>query len=107
MPSLPLPLPLPEEAKVLERFRPAFTAPTYGRFVVLCIAAIVAARRRTVSRLLWAAGWLSPGGLGPPGHASGYHRVFSAARWALLPLARVLAALVLELVPDGQAAVLS
>ena len=30
MPSLAL----PPEAKVLERFRPAFTAPTYDRFVV-------------------------------------------------------------------------
>jgi hypothetical protein len=36
------------------------------------------------------------------GHASSYHRLFSKARWSLLPLARVLAAMVLELVPADQ-----
>ena len=47
-------LPLPREFKLLESFAPAFTAPTYRRFLVLCVGAIVAMGRRTVSRILWA-----------------------------------------------------
>ena len=46
-------LSLPREARVLEQFRPAFTAPTYQRFVVLCVGAIVTMGRRSVSRILW------------------------------------------------------
>jgi hypothetical protein len=117
-PSLP-----PSAAGLLERARVAFTAPTYQRFVLLCVAAIIAVRRRTVSRLLWAARWLrspSPvpaadGGEGAHddggtevdlGHSSSYHRVFSAARWRPLVVARVLAALALQRVPEGEPVVL-
>lgn len=53
--------------------------------------------RRTVSRVLWAAFPLAVG------HPSSYHRFFSAARWSMRTLARVHAAIVLELVPPEEA----
>lgn len=87
---------LPREVQVLERFRPAFTAPTYERFLVLCVGAIITMGRRSVSRILWSAACLMDG------HASGYHRFFSAARWSTWALARVLAAAVMELVPPDR-----
>lgn len=90
-------LSLPPEAEVLGRLRPAFTAPTYERMLVLCIGAIVAMGRRTVSRVLWSVRCLVRG------HPSSYHRFFSHARWPMLPLAKVLAAAALELVPEGEA----
>src|SRR5947209_12689905 len=89
-------LALPREAQLLERLRPAFTAPTYQRVLVLLVGAIVAMGRRTVSRILWAARCLSQG------HASSYHRVFSAAHWSPWPLARIVATAVLELIPADQ-----
>jgi hypothetical protein len=52
--------------------------------------------RRSVSRILWSVRCLLRG------HPSSYHRFFSHARWPLWPLAKVLAALVLELVPEDQ-----
>ncbi len=89
-------LSLPKEAQFLERFRPAFTVPTYERFVVLCLGAIVTMGRRSVSRILWSVRCLVHG------HASSYHRFFCAARWSLWPIAKVLAALVAKWVPEGQ-----
>jgi hypothetical protein len=86
-------LSLPREAQVLELFRPAFSAPTYQRFLVLCVGAIVTMGRRSVSRILWSVRCLIRG------HPSSYHRFFCAARWSLWPLARVLAAMVIALVP--------
>ena len=82
---------LPQEAALLERFAPAFTDPTYRRFLVLCVGAIVTMGRRSVSRILWSVGCLSEG------HPSSYHRFFSKAVWSAWPLSRVLAAAVLEL----------
>src|SRR5688500_10864223 len=89
---------LPSAAEPLVRcVRAAFTRPTFERFVQMCVGAIVTFGRRSVSRILWT--------LGPaaaPGHPSSYHRLFSQARWSLWPLAHVLAAAVLELVPADQ-----
>ena len=42
---------LPQEAGVIENFAPAFTKPTYQRFVALLIGAIVTMGRRTVSHV--------------------------------------------------------
>ena len=39
-------LSLPKEAQFLEQFRCAFTAPTYERFLVLCVGAIVTMGRQ-------------------------------------------------------------
>ena len=89
-------LALPQEAKLLEQFRPAFTCPTYRRFLVLCVGAIIAMGRRSVSRILWAVGPLIQG------DPSSYHRFFCQARWSLWPLARILAGRVLARVPANR-----
>ena len=87
---------LPRELDVFDSLRPAFTSPTHQRFVVLALGCILAMGRRTVSRVLWAAFPLASG------HPSSYHRFFSAARWSIWTLARVHAAIVLELVPPEE-----
>jgi hypothetical protein len=89
---------LPREAEPLIRaFAPAFTRPTYRRFVLLLLGAIVTCGRRNVSRILWTVRSLLQG------HPSSYHRFFSQARWSPWVLARVLVlAVVDELVPPGE-----
>lgn len=91
-------LTLPPAAEpLIESFRGAFTRPTFRRFVVLMVGSIVTFGRRTVSRILWT--------LGPaaaPRHPCSYHRLLSRARWSLWPLGKALAAMVLELVPEGE-----
>jgi hypothetical protein len=89
-------LSLPREARVLEQFRPAFTAPTFDRFMILALGAIVTMGRRSVSRILWSVRLLISG------HPSSYHRFFCAACWSLWPLAKVLAAMVIELAGKDQ-----
>jgi DDE superfamily endonuclease len=90
---------LPREAALLQRMCQTFTKPTGQRFLFLAVAAIIAMGRRTVSHILWSACCLCQG------DPSSYHRFFSKARWSLWPLARILAAAVLELVPADQAVV--
>jgi hypothetical protein len=92
---------LPREAQLLERFAPAFTAPSFQRFLLLSLGAIVCFGRRTVSRLLWT--------MRPflQGHPSSYHRFFSMRRWSLWPLAKVLAQTVLALIPADQEVVIA
>jgi hypothetical protein len=88
---------LPRAAEPLVRaFAPAFTRPSFERFVLLLVGAIVTSGRRTVSHLLWTVRALLDG------HPSSYHRFFSAARWSPWPLAHVLAAMMLELVPPDE-----
>jgi hypothetical protein len=87
---------LPKEAALLEKMSEGFTKPTAPRFLFLCIAAIITMSRRTVSHILWSMSCLMDG------HPSSYHRFFSQARWSLWPLARILAAAVLELAPADQ-----
>src|SRR4051794_1491788 len=70
---------------VLDQFAPVFLQPTYQRFLVLLVAAILTTGRRTVSNLLRTVPGLAPG------HPSSYHRVFSKRRWSTLQLARLLA----------------
>lgn len=87
-------LSLPKVAEpLLSRFSVAFTKPTFERAMVLLVGFVLAVGRHTVTRTLWTVRGLTSG------HFSDYHRVFSRARWSLWPLARVLAAAVLELVP--------
>ena len=59
---------------VLDPFAPVFFQPTYQRFLVLLVAAILTTGRRTVSNLLRTVGLLAPG------DPSSYHRVFSKRR---------------------------
>jgi hypothetical protein len=81
---------------VLDQFAPVFFHPTYQRFLVLLVAAILTTGRRTVSNLLRSVSGLAPG------HPSSYHRVFSIRRWSMFQLARLLAKFLLDhYVPDG------
>ena len=87
----------PKAAEPLIReFAGAFTRPTYRRFVVLLLAAILTTGRRTATNLLRTVS--APA----PGHPSSYHRVLSRRRWSSWRLARALAEYTLRhWVPDG------
>jgi hypothetical protein len=78
---------------LVSAFSVAFTHRTFQRVLVLLLGAILSRRHRTVTAMLRSVGSLAKG------HWSSYHRVLSRASWSCLPLARVLAAIVLELVP--------
>lgn len=81
---------------LLDMFAGAFTRPTYPRFVVLLLAAVVTTGSRTVLNLLRTVGGLAAG------HPSSYHRVFSRGRWLSWHLARGLSGYILRhWVPEG------
>jgi hypothetical protein len=90
-------LTLPEFTQpVLSLFAPVFYHPTYQRFLVLLLAAVLTTGRRTVSNLLRTASGLARG------DASSFHRVLSKRRWSTLALARILTRFILEhWVPEG------
>ena len=81
-------------------FSIAFTRPTFQRVMVLILGAILSLRQRTVTGMLRAAGALAKG------HWSDFHRVLSLRVWSNWPLGRVLAALLLDLLPPDQPVVL-
>jgi len=90
---------LPRAAEPLLRgFGIAFTPRTFQRVLLLFVGSVLALGRHTVTGVLWTARTLVEGA----GHFTDYHRVFSRARWSPWPLARVLAAMVLELVPEDE-----
>ena len=90
-------LTLPKAAEPLvHRFCIAFTKPTFQRVLVLFVGFVLTLGRHTVTRALWATRMLAYG------HFTDYHRLLSRARWSLWPLGKVLAAIVLELVPADQ-----
>ncbi len=99
----PAPLPgavLRVAGGLLDAFRAAFTRPTYERFAVLLLAAILTTGCPTVLNLLRTVGALAPG------HPCSYHRVFARRRCSLWRLGRALAAAVLRRwVPAGTVAV--
>jgi hypothetical protein len=81
---------------VLPMFRPAFSTPTYHRFLVLALGAILTTGRRTVTNLLRTVRAQAPG------HVSSYHRVFSQRRWSAWALARTLMMFLLDhVLPPG------
>ncbi len=88
---------LPDLARnVLQPLAAAFTRPTFVRFVVLTLAAILTVGSRTICKLLRTAGALAPGA------PSTYHRVLSHRRWSGWRLARLLADWIFtRLGPDG------
>jgi hypothetical protein len=88
---------LPKQARdLLGSFAPAFTRPTFLRFVVLTCAVILTLGSRTVCNLLRTLGALAPG------HPSSYHRVFSKCRWSAWRLAYLLANWIFSvLLPQG------
>jgi DDE superfamily endonuclease/putative transposase ISC1217 len=90
-------LSLPQEARaLLMNLSIAFTERTFQRILPLLVGAVLAKGRRTVLGVLWIMRGLVPG------HFSDYHRVFSRAAWSLLPLGKVLARLVIELVHEAR-----
>jgi hypothetical protein len=91
-------LPAPVHA-VFEPLAPALTRPTYHRFVLLALAAILTVGGRTVANLLRYLGALAPG------HSSSYHRLLSHRRWPSRRLARRYSAAVLaRFAPHGPVA---
>jgi hypothetical protein len=81
---------------VLTMFRPVFSTPTYHRFLVLVLAAILTTGRRTITNLLRTVQYQAPG------HISSYHRVLSQRRWSTWALARTLVTFLLDSVlPPG------
>src|SRR5512133_3421394 len=88
---------LPKPVRIVfDPLEPAFTRPTYPRFLLLALAAILTLGGRTVANLLRTLGALAPG------HPTSYHRVFSRNRWSLWALARRFTHAVLaRLAPEG------
>jgi hypothetical protein len=88
---------MPKAAQPLvSRFSVAFTAPTFQRFLVLTLGAILSLRQHTVTGMLRAAGPLAEG------HWSDFHRVLCRRVWSCWTLGKALAAMVLELIPADQ-----
>lgn len=88
---------LPKAAEPLvSAFSVAFTRPTFQRVLVLILGAILSLRHRTVTGMLRAVGPLARG------HWSDFHRVLCRRVWSIWPLGKVLAAMVLELIPADQ-----
>jgi len=93
-------VPLPKAVESLvSGFSIAFAGRTFQRAVVLFVGFVLAAGRHTVTAALRAAGPLAAG------HHTCYHRFFSRAKWSPWPLGKVLAGMVLGLVPPGEPAV--
>jgi hypothetical protein len=81
---------------ILSLFRSAFSTPTYHRFLVLALAAVLTTGRRTVTNLLRTVRCQTCGDV------SSYHRVFSQRRWSTWALARALITFLLDhVVPSG------
>jgi hypothetical protein len=89
---------LPKPARSLfETLAGSFRRPTFLRWVVLALAAILTVGQRTICNLLRTLGALAPG------HPSSYHRVFCKRRWSCWRLAHGLANWVFDhLVPEGR-----
>jgi hypothetical protein len=89
----------PVAQPLLLAFAATFTSPTYQRWLLLCVAAIVTPGRRTITNLLRTVQSLVRG------HPSSYHRVFSHRRWTLWGLGHALASFILtHWVPQGPVA---
>jgi DDE superfamily endonuclease len=87
---------LTEATPLLDALAPAFTLPTFRRFVLLLGAALLTTGRRTVANLLRTARVLARG------DPCSFRRVFSAARWSGLRLGCLLTrSLLRHLLPAG------
>jgi hypothetical protein len=86
----------PEAIPLITALAPAFTQPTYRRFVTLLLAAVLTTGRRTVANLLRTLGALAPG------HRTDYQRVLSRSPWSALELGCALTRFLLDhLLPEG------
>lgn len=81
-------------AAIMIAFAPAFTKPSFGRFVLLFVAAVLCRGRRTVTRMVDVLSGAADGDV------SDYHRLLSRAPWKYNTMYHALASLVLEVVPD-------
>jgi hypothetical protein len=94
--------PIPAAAEPLARkFEGAFTKPTFRRFMTLVTGLIVTVGRRTVSRALRV---IEP--VMGEGHWCNYHRIYSQARYRLWDVGRILAGLVIGLLPADREIIL-
>jgi DDE superfamily endonuclease len=81
---------------VLSMLQPTFSTPTYHRFLVLMLGAILTTGRQTITNILRTVHPYAKG------HLSSYHRVFSQRRWSAWVLARLLITFLLDhVVPLG------
>jgi hypothetical protein len=89
-------LSLPSAAEpLLMSFSIAFARPTFQRFCLIAVGAVLTRGRRTVTAILRTIQALACG------HFSSYHRLFSRAVWSLWPLGHILAKAVLAWIdPD-------
>ncbi|NJN05826.1 MAG: transposase [Rhodobacteraceae bacterium] len=83
-------------APLLESFAAGFSKPTFSRFLVLLVGAVLALGRRTVTNIFWTVRGVAEGDV------SSYHRVLSRAKWSLWPLAKIVATRVIALLPKDQ-----
>jgi hypothetical protein len=97
-------LSIPKAAEPLvSAFSVAFSRQTFQRVVVLFLGAILSPRHRTITGMLRTVGPLAKcGGQALRGHWSDFHRVLCCRVWSCWPLGKVLAAMVLELIPADQ-----
>ena len=75
---------------VLRVFQPAFSTPTYHRFLVLVLAAVLTTGRRPIRNLVRTVRYKAPG------HVASEQRVFSQRRWSTWALARTLMLFLLD-----------
>ena len=86
----------PVAQPLLLTFAATFTRPTFQRWLLLCVAAILTPDRRTITNLLRTINVLVSG------HPSSYHRVLSHRRWTPWGLGHALASFILtHWVPQG------
>ena len=81
---------------ILTMLRPTFSTPTYNRFLVLLLGALLTTGRRTITNILRTVRHQAPG------HGASYHRVCSQRRWSTWVMARALIGFLLDhVVPPG------
>jgi DDE superfamily endonuclease len=74
----------------------AFSTPTYTRFLVLLLGAILTTGRQTITNIVRTVRHHATG------HISSYHQVFSQRRWSAWELARMLLTFLLNyIVPNS------
>ena len=86
---------LPETVRlVFAGFAAAMTRPTFQRFVIIALGAILCRGRRTITRITWLMRLYAKGDM------SDFHRVLSRAPWDPTDLAKVLILMILDWMPD-------
>lgn len=86
---------LPETVRlVFAGFAAAMTRPTFQRFVIIALGAILCRGRRTITRITWLMQLYAKGDM------SDFHRVLSRAPWEPNDLAKVLILMILDWMPD-------